>query len=947
MIDRQKLLADLQLLLKTVEADLLERSESSEVPDVGAKLRAEYAAAEEAERTAQSFTEWRADVITQVAAAWVLSGVFVRFLEDNGLVETPRISGPGERLRRARDEHELYFRSHSTFTDRDYLIAVFDSFTKYVATKDVFGEHNPIRYLPNWPSGDAAGSMIAFFQRIDANTGKIVHDFTDSAWDTRFLGDLYQDLSQAARKKYALLQTPVFVEEFILDRTLDSAIEEFGLARPGYDGRLQADGRLLPSDRLRMIDPACGSGHFLLGGFARLLDRWQSAEPGTRSTVLVQRAIDSVHGVDLNPYAVGIARFRLLLAALQGCQVRKLSEAPHFSIHVACGDSLLHGAPSGDQLSLGWSSLDHVYQPEDREALERILRPGSYHAVVANPPYITASDPQLNAAYRQRYRSCSGQYSLAVPFFERLTSLAIDGKSASGQGGFIGMITANSFMKKEFGQKLVRNLIPTWDLNTVVDTAGATIPGHDTPTALVFLRHRPPTRNKVRVLMGKQGDPHDLTDPTRGPVWNSIVELFERPGQENQYISASDVDRDRLHQHPWVLAGGGANELYARVNSVKCTSLGELSREIGRTTVLGEDDVWTFSEADAKRMHVFDSCLELAIGEHYRDWVAENLPLALYPYKSPGGPPIDPNSTHIIRYLWPFRTRLRARTVFGKTLEQMGRPWYEHLEHYVSKLDGAGGIAFPNVSTHNHFVLESSLRLYNSHTPIIKFKDVTTKETILGILGILNSSLACFWIKQVFSPKSTSSKDVGRNKDKPESNRYEISVRGIEDFPLPEESQLNSSQVAPIARLLVELSQVLQHHCPSCVVQRWLEALTDFSLQAELEQSEEATQCTRRRMVAVQEELDWEVYRLYGIVNEGASRLVIEDSSIGVSPSSRPFTCPTSEPGQEAPNQLAGAYKLRKQIIASVRDVALLESPSYKRLWLGRQGIYGRSSKSY
>ncbi len=54
---------------------------------------------------------------------------------------------------------------------------------------------------------------------------------TDQDWDTRhFLGDLYQDLSEAARKKYALLQTPEFVEEFILDRTLDPADRRTGLA---------------------------------------------------------------------------------------------------------------------------------------------------------------------------------------------------------------------------------------------------------------------------------------------------------------------------------------------------------------------------------------------------------------------------------------------------------------------------------------------------------------------------------------------------------------------------------------------------------------------------------------------------------------------------------------------------------------------------------------------
>ena len=117
-----------------------------------------------------------------------------------------------------------------------------------------------------------------------------------------------------------------------------------------------------------MIDPACGSGHFLLGSFARLVERWRKKEPGTKVSVLVQRALDSVHGVDLNPYAIAIARFRLLLAALKECGVIRLSDAPGFEIHLACGDSLLHGSPGGDQPTLGWSSIDHVYQPEDREA---------------------------------------------------------------------------------------------------------------------------------------------------------------------------------------------------------------------------------------------------------------------------------------------------------------------------------------------------------------------------------------------------------------------------------------------------------------------------------------------------------------------------------------------------------------------------------------------------
>ena len=441
MIDRAKLLSDLQKLLRTLETDLLERSDSFDVPEVGEMLRSDYDLAKQAERTAQSFEEWRSDAITQMASAWVLSGVFVRFLEDNRLIDPPMVSGVGERLQRSRDEHEVYFRQHPQETDREYWLMVFDRLAKLPGTQEIFGTNNRIRELPNWLSGDAAGELLRFFQRVEPSTGLLVHDFGDENWDTRFLGDLYQDLSEAARKKYALLQTPEFVESFILDRTLDPAIAEFGLS--GF----------------RMIDPACGSGHFLLGAFARLLDRWLKKEPGTNVRVLAQRSLDSIHGVDINPYAVAIARFRLLLAAMRSSGIERLRDAPAFKIQVVCGDSLLHG--EGTQLAFeGVSPKDHYYKSEDIAELNRILIPGHYHAVVANPPYITPKDRALNVAYRKLYKTCHMKYSLAVPFMERIFQLAVD-------RGFTGQITANSFMKREFGSKLIEEFFPKVDLTIV------------------------------------------------------------------------------------------------------------------------------------------------------------------------------------------------------------------------------------------------------------------------------------------------------------------------------------------------------------------------------------------------------------------------------------------------------------------------------------------------
>jgi hypothetical protein len=96
---------------------------------------------------------------------------------------------------------------------------------------------------------------------------------------------------------------------------------------------------------MSVIDPTCGSGHFLLGVFHRLVDRWRQREPDTGVEVLVERALGQVTGVDVNAFAVAIARFRLLVAALKACGRISLERAPAFATRVATGDSLL---PWGD-----------------------------------------------------------------------------------------------------------------------------------------------------------------------------------------------------------------------------------------------------------------------------------------------------------------------------------------------------------------------------------------------------------------------------------------------------------------------------------------------------------------------------------------------------------------------------------------------------------------------
>ena len=317
--------------------------------------------------------------------------------------------------------------------------------------------------------------------------------------------------------------------------------------------------------------------------------------------MLVQRALDGVYGVDVNPFAAAIARFRLLVAALRAARVQRIKEAPNFRIHVAAGDSLLHGRRFGfDELDLdseaeqlaGREEFRHAFLAEDLDALSRILGQ-RYHVVVGNPPYVTVKDKAANRLYRARYSTCHRQYSLAVPFTERFFGLALPGEGPE-RAGYVGLITANSFMKREFGKKLIESFLPRMDLTHVIDTSGAYIPGHGTPTVILLGRHRASVDDAVRTVMGVRGEPSTPRDPSRGQVWSAIVEQVDVANSESDWVGTEDLARGTFSVHPWSIGGGGANALKEHLDARAVNVLEDVVHEIGFGALTREDDVYLF-----------------------------------------------------------------------------------------------------------------------------------------------------------------------------------------------------------------------------------------------------------------------------------------------------------------------------------------------------------------
>jgi hypothetical protein len=924
VINAPALLRDLKRLTVTLEADIRDRLAGN--AELEATLGQEWHAAKNAGRTGATLHDFKEEAVTQAAVHWLLMGVFIRFLEDNDLVDRPWLTAADPARRAlAQDRHETYFRQHPSESDREYLFAAYREVGALPAMGALFDErHNPLFRLA--VSGDGAMAILGFWQKINPDTGVLVHDFTDPAWSTRFLGDLYQDLSEAAQKKYALLQTPEFVEEFILDRTLTPAIAEFGFKE------------------VRLIDPTCGSGHFLLGGFKRLLAQWQRHDPGRNKRDVVQRALDGIYGVDLNSFAVAISRFRLLIAALKASGETRLAEAPNFKFHLAAGDSLLHGPELGRHQDRSLfdsadthrgTALEHAFVSEDLDDLNRILGQ-TYHAVVGNPPYITVKDAALNAAYRTRYKTCHMKYSLGVPFTERFFELARRPASAdfSQDAGFVGLITTNSFMKREFGKKLIEEFFPRIDFTHVIDTSGASIPGHGTPTVILFGRDRAPVISTVRTVMGIKGEPGTPDDPAQGLVWRAIVDQVDVAGSESAFVSVADIPRATFAKHPWSIGGGGAADLKEAIESAGSARLESVIHEMGFGCVISEEEAFW----DCNSIHLANASemvRQIVAGDEVRDWQVVPVGKVLFPYDAEIA--LLPES-RVSKALWWARTLLGARRDFGnRSYREVGRPWWEYHQIPTERNRTPLTITFGEVATHNHFVLDRGGKVFNRTAPVIKLPAGASEDAHLVLLGLLNSSVACFWLQQVCHNKG--GPGGGSSKDEKWHDFYALNATKIAQFPLSE------AQPIALARTLDRLAQELSASRPVVQVQATMPTRTA------MDTARTHSESLLRQMIAAQEELDWRCYQLYALteteltcsdppeiaLGERAFEIVMARRMAAGEFHTSWFEWLRIQPVTEIPPHWPNAYReiveARIALIEADRSIALIESPNCKRRW--------------
>lgn len=405
--------------------------------------------------------------------------------------------------------------------------------------------------------------------------------------------------------------------------------------------------------------------------------------------------------------------------------------------------------------------------------------------VVGNPPYITVKDKKLNDLYRDLYNACAGKYALSVPFAQRFFELAKTGDAENGRGyGVVGQITANSFMKREFGTRLIESHFGNEvELSEVIDTSGAYIPGHGTPTVILVGKRRTGSGRSatIRTVRSVQGEPNTPEEAEEGNVWSAIVAQIDEPGTVSQWVSVDDLGREHhFGKQPWILADGGL-ELVEQLTQECDSRLSQVTESIGFSAITGDNDYFTFPHPAAIWLGQRNTPMRPYIaGDQVRDWASRPDATAIFPSAA------TPEQRRLLERLtlWPGRIILRRSLMFSKTKEQRGLPWSNYAFHKESRLSASLVITFPVVSTHNHFSLERAGNVFNQHAPVIQLRAGANEEEHLRLLGLLNSSTAGFWLRMACHDKGNRGGERGTGRYAWESF-FEFTGTKLEEFPYP------------------------------------------------------------------------------------------------------------------------------------------------------------------
>ncbi|MDP2673249.1 MAG: N-6 DNA methylase, partial [Nanoarchaeota archaeon] len=516
------------------------------------------------------------------------------------------------------------------------------------------------------------------------------------------------DLVSGKRKKMGIYYTPKYIVDYILDNTLVEYAKDKTL-----DEILD----------IKVIDPACGSGSFLLDAFEelkkiiekRLKNGEKSKSPqfnyfkerldlGQKSAILTR----CIYGVDLDEKAVELAQLNLLLKILEEeTRETKKRILPNMKENIKNGNSLI--SDSNYDKAFNWNA----HFPD-------VFRRGGFDIVIGNPPYVRVQELKHKDIdyFKENYKTAFRRIDISTLFFEKALSLIKF-------GGRIGFISSNQFLVSTYGEKLREILLENRIVN-VVDFGDLPIFNDALTYTRVFIISK---------------------DKTKDFNYVKLVNILDFT---NNNYGFDTINVSSLNSQSWSLGKKNVLEIINKLNSIK-TKLNDMAKT-NYGIITGNDKLLIFSEDKLKKLNfkkefVRKIIVPQDIGRYRLNNPKENI---IYPYikkeestKLEELENIKNKDSNLYQYLIKNKSDLELRKDSRGNFKGSSS-WYGLVRFSKLNIFNQNKILTPSIVKKNKFCLDNNLYAFSGG----KVTCITSDENLLVLLGILNSKLTEFYLHQ-------------------------------------------------------------------------------------------------------------------------------------------------------------------------------------------------------
>ena len=584
------------------------------------------------------------------------------------------------------------------------------------------------------------------------------------------------------KKAGGVYYTPKFIVDYIVKNTVGKLIE----------GKTPKQ-----IEKIKILDPACGSGSFLLGAYQYLIDYhigYYRDHPKDATTLslniympfnaeefalpLREKAKilrNNIFGVDIDAQAVEVTMMSLYLKALEGERgilPRKQHLLPAMSNNIKCGNSLI-GYDVLDQGNLFDDNAKAKINPFDWNSKStgfgEILESGGFDAVIGNPPYVRQELlGDFKDYFQQHYEVYHGTADLYAYFIEK-------GVSLLRKDGLFSYIVANKWMRANYGESL-RRWMKKQRIEEITDFGD--LPVFETATTYPCI---------LRIRKGSAAAQFSATE-VKTLKFNSLTD----------YVSehAFAVGRASLKDEGWSLVDEKTQALLNKLQAIGKTLDEYLSGKFYYGIKTGLHEAFVIDSATKKKLIKEDpnsaelikpfllgrdvKRYELAKSDNYLIFTRRGVAIKKYPA--------------IETHLATFKKQLTPKPAGWKGGEWPGRKpgsykWYEIQDtiDYYEEFEKPK-IMWPEIAGSARFTYDDSGYYANNKVFIIP-------DGSKYLLGLFNSSLLRFFIHNICTDLQGNSFNfsgifVGK-----------APIRTI-DFNDPSEKAIHDKLVALVDRML-------------------------------------------------------------------------------------------------------------------------------------------------